>query len=133
MGEKTRTDQGFSQVGPAFQRDMKDTGKGSMHRRPRLSSEEHIVGGTMPMKRNYLLIWLGAVLLLSLAVVVVIVQYYQPRVFAEEPKRYQYKIVEVSKETDHMQAILNEYGHSGWELVAVGMGDLAAPKLIFKK
>ncbi|HSE59254.1 MAG TPA: DUF4177 domain-containing protein [Nitrospiraceae bacterium] len=87
----------------------------------------------MPMKRNYPLIWLGAVLLLSLAVVVGIVQHYQPRVFAEEPKRYQYKIVEVSKETDHMQAVLNEYGHSGWELVAVGMGDLAAPKLIFKK
>lgn len=85
------------------------------------------------MKTNHPLIWLSIVLLLSWGVVVGAVQHYQPGVFAEEPKRYQYKIVEVSKDTEHMQAVLNEYGHSGWELVAVGMGDLAAPKLIFRK
>jgi hypothetical protein len=52
---------------------------------------------------------------------------------AQEPKRFQYKIVDVLSDTQNMQATLNQYGSDGWELVAVGMGDLTAPRLIFKK
>jgi hypothetical protein len=52
---------------------------------------------------------------------------------AQEPKRFQYKIVDVLSDTQSMQAALNQYGSEGWELVAVGMGDLTAPRLIFKK
>jgi hypothetical protein len=53
---------------------------------------------------------------------------------AQEPKRFQYRIVEViPPDTQNMQTTLNEFGTSGWELVAVSMGDLTAPRLIFKK
>jgi hypothetical protein len=52
---------------------------------------------------------------------------------AQEPKRFQYKIVDVLSDTQSMQAALNQHGSEGWELVAVGMGDLTAPRLIFKK
>ncbi len=52
---------------------------------------------------------------------------------AQEPKRYQYRVVEVLHETDAMQRMLNEFGGSGWELVAVTAGDLTAPRMIFKK
>ncbi len=52
---------------------------------------------------------------------------------AQEPKRFQYKIVEVLSDTQTMQTTLNQYGNDGWELVAVGMGDLTSPRLIFKK
>lgn len=54
-----------------------------MHEGPRLSVDAQRVGETMPMKRNSPLIWLGAVLLLSLAVVVGIVQHFQPSSFAD--------------------------------------------------
>ena len=52
---------------------------------------------------------------------------------AQEPKRIQYKIVEVLPDTQNMQTMLNEFGASGWELVAVSMGNMTEPRLIFKK
>ena len=52
---------------------------------------------------------------------------------AQESKRYQYKIVEVLPDTENMQIRLNEFGASGWELVAVSMGNMTEPRLIFKK
>ena len=52
---------------------------------------------------------------------------------AQETKRFQYKIVEVLPDTQNMQTMLNEFGASGWELVAVSMGNMTEPRLIFKK
>ena len=52
---------------------------------------------------------------------------------AQEPKRFQYKIVEVLPDTQNMQTMLNEFGASGWELVTVSMGNMTEPRLIFKK
>ena len=52
---------------------------------------------------------------------------------AQESKRIQYKIVEVLPDTQNMQTMLNEFGASGWELVAVSMGNMTEPRLIFKK
>lgn len=52
---------------------------------------------------------------------------------AQESKRFQYQIVEVLPDTQTMQTKLNEFGASGWELVAVSMGNMTEPRLIFKK
>ena len=52
---------------------------------------------------------------------------------AQESKRFQYRIVEVLPDTQNMQTTLNEFGSSGWELVAVSMGNMTEPRLIFKK
>ena len=52
---------------------------------------------------------------------------------AQEPKRFQYAIVEVLPDTQNMQTKLNEFGANGWELVAVPMGSMTEPRLIFKK
>lgn len=52
---------------------------------------------------------------------------------AQEPKQFQYRIVEVLPDTQNMQSKLNEFGSSGWELVAVSMGNMTEPRLIFKK
>lgn len=52
---------------------------------------------------------------------------------AQEPKRYQYQIIEVLPDTKNMQTKLNEFGANGWELVAVPMGSMTEPRLIFKK
>jgi hypothetical protein len=52
---------------------------------------------------------------------------------AQEPKRFQYRIIEVLPDTQNMQTKLNEFGASGWELVAVSMGNMTEPRLIFKK
>ena len=52
---------------------------------------------------------------------------------AQEPKRFEYRIVEVLPDTMTMQTKLNEFGMSGWELVAVSMGNMTEPRLIFKK
>ena len=52
---------------------------------------------------------------------------------AQESKRIQYKIVEVLPDTQNMQTMLNEFGSSGWELVAVSMGNMTEPRLIFRK
>ena len=52
---------------------------------------------------------------------------------AQEPKRFEYRIVEVLPDTMSMQTKLNEFGMGGWELVAVSMGNMTEPRLIFKK
>lgn len=52
---------------------------------------------------------------------------------AQESKQFQYRIVEVLPDTHNMQTTLNEFGASGWELVAVSMGNMTEPRLIFKK
>lgn len=52
---------------------------------------------------------------------------------AQEAKRYQYIIVEVLPDTKNMQTKLNEFGADGWELVAVPMGSMTEPRLVFKK
>jgi hypothetical protein len=52
---------------------------------------------------------------------------------AQEPKRFEYRIVEVLPDTMTMQTKLNEFGMSGWELVSVSMGNMTEPRLIFKK
>ena len=52
---------------------------------------------------------------------------------AQESKRIQYKIIEVLPDTENMQTRLNEFGAGGWELVAVSMGNMTEPRLIFKK
>lgn len=52
---------------------------------------------------------------------------------AQEPKVFQYRIVEVLPDTQNMQTRLNEFGAEGWELVAVSMGNMTEPRLIFKK
>jgi hypothetical protein len=73
----------------------------------------------------------GASLLLAAAVL--IVQWLPFTAKAQEPKRFQYKIVEALRDTQNMQTVLNEYGAGGWELVTVAMGDMTEPRLIFKK
>lgn len=52
---------------------------------------------------------------------------------AQEPKRFQHKIVEVLPDTQHMQTKLNEFGAAGWEVVTVSMDELTEPRLICKK
>lgn len=52
---------------------------------------------------------------------------------AQEPKRFQYMIVEVLPDTMNMQTTLNEFGANGWKLKAVPMGSMTEPRLISKK
>jgi len=52
---------------------------------------------------------------------------------AQESKRFQYLFIEVPANTENMQTRLNEFGAGGWELVAVSMGNMTEPRLIFKK
>lgn len=52
---------------------------------------------------------------------------------AQEAKRFVYKVIDVPGDTPALQAALNEYGSGGWELVAVAMGEIQVPRLIFKK
>lgn len=52
---------------------------------------------------------------------------------AQEQKYFQYRIVEVLPDTHNMQTKLNEFGANGWELVAVSMGNMTEPRMIFKK
>jgi hypothetical protein len=51
----------------------------------------------------------------------------------QEAKRYVYKIVDVPPDNASMQTTLNEYGAAGWELIVLSMGDMTAPRLVFKK
>lgn len=74
---------------------------------------------------------IAGISLLALAIAFVAGQPFSVK--AQEPKRFQYKIVEVLRDTQNMQTILNEQGASGWELVTVSMGDMTEPRLIFKK
>jgi hypothetical protein len=48
-------------------------------------------------------------------------------------QRQREQIVELLPDTQNMQTKLNEFGSSGWELVAVSMGNMTEPRLIFKK
>lgn len=77
--------------------------------------------------------WMSAGMSLLLAVAVVGVSWPPFAATAQEPKQFQYKIVEVLPDTQNMQTRLNEFGASGWELVAVSMGNMTEPRLIFKK
>jgi hypothetical protein len=56
-----------------------------------------------------------------------------PAPTAQESKRFEYRIVEVLPDTTNMQTKLNEFGMNGWELVAVSMGNMTEPRLIFKR
>lgn len=47
--------------------------------------------------------------------------------------QFEYRVIEVPPDTRSIQAALDEYGHTGWELAAFEMGELQAPRLIFKK
>ncbi len=58
----------------------------------------------------------GISLLVSMGIVL-LVNPMAPK--AQEPKRFEYRIVEVLPDTMTMQTKLNEFGMSGWELVAV--------------
>jgi len=78
-------------------------------------------------------VWTTAGVSLLVAITTLIMQWPPIPAKAQEPKRFQYKIVEVLRDTQNMQTILNEYGASGWELVVVSMGDMTEPRLIFKK
>jgi len=70
----------------------------------------------------------------SLVVSTVMLVVGQPfAVKAQEQKRFEYKIVEVLPDTMNMQTKLNEFGMNGWELVAVSMGNMTEPRMIFKK
>ena len=76
-----------------------------------------------------MMISLGISILVSLSIVALVV----PALKAQEPKRFEYRIVEVLPDTMNMQTKLNEFGMSGWELVAVSMGNMTEPRLIFKR
>lgn len=75
-----------------------------------------------------------AIATLSLGALGMVLLLGQPfAVKAQEPKRFQYRIIEVLPDTQNMQTKLNEFGAAGWELVSVSMGDMTEPRLIFKK
>ena len=57
----------------------------------------------------------------------------QPTAIGQETKRFVYKVVDVPPDNAAMQTTLNEYGAAGWELIVIGMGDMTAPRLVFKK
>ena len=77
-----------------------------------------------------MMISMGIIILLSIGILW-LVNPVAPK--AQEPKRFEYRIVEVLPDTTTMQTKLNEFGMSGWELVAVSMGNMTEPRLIFKK
>jgi hypothetical protein len=52
---------------------------------------------------------------------------------ASTQPRFEYRVIEVPPDTRSIQKALDEYGHTGWELVAFEMGELQAPRMIFKK
>lgn len=85
------------------------------------------------MKPNqFCLKWGIAIALLVLNLVIGLWPMYGPSV-AQEPKRFVYRVIEVPGDTHAMQSALNQYGSGGWELVAVAMGEIQVPRLIFQK
>ena len=62
-----------------------------------------------------------------------VVAWHQPGAQGQEAKRYVYKVVDVPTDNNAMQTTLNEYGAAGWELIVLSMGDLTAPRMVFKK
>ncbi|HLZ36113.1 MAG TPA: hypothetical protein VKP13_19075 [Nitrospira sp.] len=77
--------------------------------------------------------WITAGASLLFAVAVLIAQWPPFTATAQEQKRFEYRIIEVLPDTQNMQSKLNEFGANGWELVAVSMGNMTEPRLIFKK
>jgi hypothetical protein len=77
--------------------------------------------------------WITAGASFLFAVTVLVAQWPPFRATAQEPKRFEYRIIEVLRDTQSIQTKLNEFGSSGWELVAVSMGDMTEPRLIFKR
>jgi hypothetical protein len=77
--------------------------------------------------------WIAAGVSLLLAATVLMMQWPPFTARAQESKRFEYRIVEVLPDTQNMQTKLNEFGMNGWELVAVSMGNMTEPRLIFKK
>ncbi len=77
--------------------------------------------------------WIMAGASLLFAVTVLIAQWPPFTATAQEPKRFEYKIIEVLRDTQSIQTKLDEFGSSGWELVAVSTGNMTEPRLIFKK
>jgi hypothetical protein len=73
----------------------------------------------------------GAVFVLALVLSSVMV--WHPIAQGQEAKRFVYKVVDVPTDNTSMQTTLNEYGAAGWELIAMSMGDLTAPRMVFKK
>jgi hypothetical protein len=85
------------------------------------------------MKRNHASWrWGTAIALLVLNLVIGLWLLHGPS-SAQEAKRFVYRVVDVPGDTQTLQTALNEYGSGGWELVAVAMGDIQVPRLIFKK
>lgn len=86
------------------------------------------------MKSNVLI---GLAVIGCLSLVLQVGQWIYPMlgpVQAQELRPIQYRIVDVSLEIHAMQRMLDEYGAAGWELVAVGLGDVTShPRLIFRK
>jgi hypothetical protein len=74
----------------------------------------------------------GAVFVLAI-VLSSVAGWRQPLAQGQEAKRYVYKVVDVPTDNNAMQTTLNEYGAAGWELIAMSMGDLTAPRMVFKK
>jgi hypothetical protein len=84
--------------------------------------------------QNLRLSWAWLITGVSLGALGLLLLMGQPfAVKAQESKRFQYKIIEVLPDTENMQTRLNEFGAGGWELVAVSMGNMTEPRLIFKK
>jgi hypothetical protein len=77
--------------------------------------------------------WITAGASFLFAVTVLVAQWPPFRATAQEPKRFEYRIIEVLRDTQSIQTKLNEFGSNGWELVAVSMGDMTEPRLIFKR
>jgi len=76
--------------------------------------------------------WIAAIVLLGVNLTTVLWLTQGPS-SAQEAKRFVYKVIDVPGDTHALQAALNEYGSGGWELVAVAMGEIQVPRLIFKK
>ncbi|HKT35182.1 MAG TPA: hypothetical protein VJR03_10160 [Nitrospira sp.] len=79
---------------------------------------------------RFIMISVGISLLVSTGIVLLVTPM---SLKAQEPKRFEYRIVEVLPDTMNMQTKLNEFGMSGWELVSVSMGNMTEPRLIFKR
>ena len=79
--------------------------------------------------------WAIGSLLLGLNLMIVLWPVQRPSSAQEpkEPKRFVYKVLNMPGDTQAMQTALNAHGSGGWELVAVAMGELQVPRVIFKK
>ena len=83
------------------------------------------------MTRSDRRLWLMVVLIQTMAICAL---WSIPRSSsADEVRQFHYQAVDVPGDTQALQTALNEYGSRGWELVAVAIGDIQVPRLIFKK